>query len=246
LLTVALTLLGGCSAPHTPKKTVVTVFAAASLSEAFRAIEGVYEGQHPEIEIELNFAGSALLASQILEGAPADVFAAAHPSQLQRLRSVALAGPPRPLAVNSLIIAVPRHNPAKLKSASDLARPEVKIALAGKQVPAGRYGREALAALGLLDLVEANIVSNEHSVRGVVAKLLLGEVDAGIVYSTDLNTNDTLRALPTKLAVQAHYEVVLLRSSAHPQQAGEFVDFLLSGPGQSLLRHHGFSGADVL
>ena len=155
----------------------VTVYAAASLTEALPRIA-------PSARFQ--FAGSNQLALQIRQGAPADVFASASPIYTQQLYREGLVERPRTFATNSLVLAVPRRNPAAIRSVFDLAkRPKLKLVVAGAKVPVGLYTREVLKRLGLLRVLR-KAVSQEPDVKGIVGKLALGEADAGFVYATDV------------------------------------------------------------
>lgn len=238
---VALALwLPGC--PRSERDALV-VFAAASLGEAFSELAREFEARSG-VHVVTSFGPSNGLATQILEGAPADVFATANPRWLEALAS---GGPGvrrrADFATNSLVVVTPADDPGGVASFGDLTRPGLRLVLAAPAVPAGQYAREALAHAGLLEAAERNLASNEEDVKAVVQKLLLGEADAGIVYRTDVTPRlaPRLRVLevPEAHAVLAVYPIAVLGTTHEPMRADAFVDFVL-GPGQATLRRLGF------
>lgn len=221
----------------------VVVFAAASLSEPFRALEQAYETAHPQVDVVLNLAGSQLLASQLVSGAVADVYAAADAETLERVltdRPGARASR-RVFALNRVVVVVGEDS--QLRALDQLRTPGLRIVLAGPEVPVGRYARAALDQLGLRAAVEANLVSNEDSVNGVLAKVALGEADAGVAYATDLGRSPTLRAIPMppQVQVSARYELAVLADGPNLAHGQSFAEFVLGPEGQAVLRDHGFS-----
>lgn len=235
---------------HGPDRTL-TVFAAASLTEAFTELGDSLHARNPGVSVHFNFAGSQLLALQLTEGADADVFAAADARWMRAVADSGLVQDPRPFAHNRLVVILPATNPARIATLPDLARPGVKIVLAGDAVPAGRYAREVVAKLGGLagfppaygPHVLGNVVSEEENVRAVVAKVRLGEADAGIVYTSDVAAAATpkLRTLeiPESANVLATYPIAVLRRSRNPAVARDFVTLVLSPAGQHVLARHG-------
>jgi molybdate transport system substrate-binding protein len=217
--------LGGCA--RAGVEQTLTVFAAASLTEPFRALERAFEAEHPGVDVVVSFAGSQLLATQLLEGAPAQVFASADAAQLDRVAAERTVVGRRVLASNRLVIVVPVGS--AITELTDLAEPGVRVVLAGATVPAGRYARQALERLpvdsvDLLGAVERNLVSNETDVRGVVTKVRLGEADAGVAYATDVLGDPSLelREFPPIAAVVARYEIAALSDGRRDAvQAGE-------------------------
>ena len=218
----------------------VTVFAAASLTEAFTQIAEDYEGPH-DVEVRLSFGPSDGLATQIQEGAPADVFASASPKWMDAVEADPGVTDRADFARNLLVVIVPAGNPAGLGSLDDLGQPGIKLVLAAEGVPVGDYAREMLANAGIADEALANVVSNEDDVKGVVQKVALGEADAGIVYRTDVTA--TVEAdlevidVPTDVNVEAVYPIAALAGA--PAPAREFVAYVL-GPGQETLEAVGF------
>ena len=221
----------------------VTVFAAASLAQSMRALERAYEADHPRVDIVPSFAGSQVLAAQIIEGAPADMFASANLTQLDRVARENDVESRRVFATNDLVVIV--ASDSSIRGVEDLVNPGVRVVMGVPEAPVGRYAREALAAIGLLTEVEARVVSNELDVRGVVAKVRLGEADAGLGYATDVRNDRELTAIPLPpgaRGVAAHYELALIaRSRAEGDTpAREFAEFITSPRGLAILADHGF------
>jgi molybdate transport system substrate-binding protein len=211
-----------------------TVYAAASLTDVVPKVSPSSRYQ---------FAGSNQLALQITRGAPADVFASASPAFTQQLFRDGLVEKPRTFATNSLVLAVPRSNPAKIRSVFDLAkRPKLKLVVAGQKVPVGLYTREVLKRLSLLRVLR-KAVSQEPDVKGIVGKLALGEADAGFVYATDVRAaSSRLIAIPLPQRSQptVRYEVAVVKESGNREGALEFVADLLSTDGRRELKRAGF------
>ncbi len=229
------TLLACRSDPRTP----VTVFAAASLAESFAALELAFEADHPELDVVVVVGGSQLLATQLIEGARADVFASANPEQVDRVALERELTDRQRFATNRLVVVVRDDGP--IHSIEQLAGEGVRVVLAGEAVPAGKYARAALVELGLHAGVMANVVSNELDVRGVIGKLRAGEADAGIAYATDLRGSESvLEAIELAVDVDAHYELAVL-ADAEQRAAGQaFANFVTSNAGQAILHEHGF------
>jgi molybdate transport system substrate-binding protein len=231
VLAVAATLF---AATRTQAGEPITVYAAASLTEAFPKIDAAARFQ---------FAGSNQLALQIRQGAPADVFASASPLYTQQLYREGLVARPRTFATNSLVLAVPRRNPARIRTIQDLARrPNLRLVVAGPKVPIGLYTREVLKRLGLLRVLRKT-VSQEPDVKGIVGKLALGEADAGFVYATDVKASSSrLVAIPIPRRGQptVRYEVAVVGRSENESAAWSFVADLLSAPGRRELQRAGF------
>lgn len=237
-----LVLLAACGAPAPQQaRRELTVSAAMSLKEGLLDLERSFERDHPGVDVMFNFAGSQILAAQLLEGAPADVFASADHAQIERARR--RLGPARVFARNRLVIVVPAAD-ATVQSPADLTRPGVRLVLAAEGVPAGAYARAALDRLGLRDAALVNVVSREENVRGVVGKVAAGEADAGVVYATDVTegVQDKLRVVAFAGAedVVPTYEVAAVTDSARPELAAAFVDALAGPPGAAALQARGF------
>jgi molybdate transport system substrate-binding protein len=240
-LTLALSL--ACACGRSSVRTPVTVLAAASLTESFAALETAFEAEHPEYDVELAFAGSQLLATQLLEGAHADVFASANPEQVDRVATGRELIERRPFASNRLILVVRKDGP--IHALDQLTDDGVRVVLAGEAVPAGKYARAALTELGLHDEVLANVVSNELDVRGVIAKLRAGEADAGIVYATDLRgSRDVLEGIELVVDVHARYELAVLGDNGRDPAGGKAFAAFVTGPdGQAILHEFDFGVA---
>lgn len=226
------------------------VFGAASLRRPLEAIRTAYAATHADVTIDLSTDSSAALATQIEQGAPADVFLSADAASPQRLIDAGLAdGPATTFAGNSLVIVTPTDRTAVVTPA-DLGRPGVRIIAAGDAVPITRYAVELVANLarqpGYPADFEAryrsNVVSREDNVQAIVTKLVLGEGDAGIAYRTDALGAATLRVIdvPQGAAVRAEYDGVVLAHSAHQDGARAFLEWLTSTEAQALLADDGF------
>jgi molybdate transport system substrate-binding protein len=211
----------------------LTVFAAASLT-----------GVLPQIDKapRYSFAGSDQLAFQIQQGAPADIYAAASPKYPDQLYAQSLVFKPRVFATNELVLIVPRANDAGIHSVYDLQRSGVRLVIGAQGVPVGDYARKALAALGLSSVLD-NVVSEELDVKGVVAKVALGEADAGFVYRTDaLAARRDVSAikLPQQARPSIAYELAVVRSTKHLTAARAFVARVLGRSGRLALARAGF------
>jgi molybdate transport system substrate-binding protein len=217
----------------------LVVFAAASLTESFEKIGEQFETSYPGVTVSVNFAGSATLARQINEGAPADVFASASPDRMQSVTDAGnAAGSPTVFTRNQLVIAVPPGNPAGLTELADLAGPGVKVALCAEQVPCGAAARTALDSAG----VDLTPVTLEQDVRATLSKVTLGEVDAALVYRTDVTAATALAAIefPESASALNDYPIVVLAGAGNPPAAAAFVEFVRSAPGQRALTDAGF------
>jgi molybdate transport system substrate-binding protein len=235
LPTMAAVFAGVASAGPSQSSAGLTVLAASSLTDVFPKIDA---GNR------YSFGGSDVLAAQIQQGAPADVFAAASPKYPELLYQKGLVLKPVVFATNRLVLIVPAANPAGITSVYDLCKPGVKVDLGDKAVPIGSYTRQILTTLGL-QCVLSNVVSNEQNVRDILTKVSLGEADAGFVYSTDAKTvPGKVKTIPLPGWAQPHvkYEVAVLKSSSKRAAAAAFVRKLLSKQGQKLLLAAGFGG----
>lgn len=230
----------------------LTVFAAVSLTDAFQELGRGLEREHPGLRVRFNYAGSQQLAVQLDQGARADLFASADRRWMTYAEGRGLvAGEPQLFARNRLVVIVPRSNPARIARLEDLSRCGVKLVVAAGAVPAGRYSREALRKLAkapgfppdYAGRVLANVVSEEENVRSVVAKVQLGEADAGMAYRSDVTRSAAphLRVLdiPDEFNVLASYPVAVLEGAKNPDAAHAFVRLLLSPAGQRVLQRHG-------
>lgn len=237
--TAALVACGG-GPPEDAGSGELVVSAAASLTDAFGAVEAAFEASRPDVDVVLNLASSATLRVQILEGAPVDVYASADTANMARVVAAGLtAGEPVVFARNRLRIVVPAGNPAGVADLADLAREELLIGLCAEEVPCGAHARRALRRAG----VEPAVDSREPDVRALLTKVAEGELDAGIVYATDVvSAGDAVQGseLPTRARVVARYPIAVLRDAPRPEAARAFVAFVLSEEGRSILRDHGF------
>lgn len=229
-------VLAACGAGTDPGGEVV-VSAAASLTDAFEEIAGAFEEAHPGLDVVLNLGGSSALRDQILEGAPADVFAPADMTTMDGVVAAGLAaGTPAVFARNRLAIAVPAGNPAHVSGLDDFANESLLIGLCAEDVPCGRLGREALEAAGVTPSVD----TEEPSVRSLLVKVAAGELDAGIVYVTDIAGGVEEIPIDDADNVVTDYPVAILAEAPNPEGAAAFVDFVLSEEGRSILSSHGF------
>ncbi len=234
-----------------PIPRTLTVFAAASLTDAFEEIGRAFEEAQPGVRVEFNFAGSQTLRTQLEQGAVADVFASANTKEMDAAVAASLvhSGTAQVLLKNQLIVILPPDNPAGIQTLQDLARPGLKLVLAAEAVPIGEYSREALGKLeaqlgaGFKDQVLANLISEEDNVKQVVVKVQLGEADAGIVYGSDAVAAPDLKtiAIPSESNVIAEYPIAALMEAPHPDLAAQFVAYVLSSEGQATLKKWGFT-----
>lgn len=237
LLAASALVAAGCAGDA---RTQIVVSAAASLTDVFADMESAFEGANPGIDVVMNLAGSSLLAEQIIDGAPIDVFAPADPEQMDRVAAeVPIAGAPAFFASNGLQVATPADNPGDVDALDDLSNSALLVGLCDPSVPCGMLAREALAEAGL----EASVDSNEPNVRSLLTKITEGELDAGIVYVTDvLASGGRVRgiAMPLGVDVRAQYPIAAVAHGPNPGDADLFVEFVLSAEGQAILAEHGF------
>lgn len=233
------------------EERTLTVYAAASLTDAFNEIGKAFAEEHPGVVVAFNFGGSQNLRTQIEQGAPADVFASANAKEMDTLvtGNFVEASAPKVFLTNQLVVILPKDNPAGIASLEDLSKPELKLVLAAEDVPAGRYARQILDNLNAQfgadykDKVLANVVSNEDNIRQAVTKIQLGEADASIVYVSDaVATPDLLRIeIPADVNVLAEYPIAPLVRSENLELADEFMAYVLSSGGQATLKKWGFT-----
>ena len=229
------------------------VFSASSLTDAFEAIADEFEAQNPNIEILFNFAGSSTLATQLDQGAPADIFASANQLQMDTaFDNELIAGEPMIFAGNRLVLIVPIDNPAEIYSLDDLINPNINLIVASPDVPVRVYTDDMLEQLAdneaygseFRDAIIANIVSEEPNVRQVSAKVALGEADAGIVYYSDVTLDIaetiTIIPIPNEFNSFATYPIAITDASDQSERAQMFIDFVLSDIGQDILTEWGF------
>jgi molybdate transport system substrate-binding protein len=217
----------------------VTVFAASSLTDAFEDIAEDFKAANPEAEVEFNFAASSELATQINEGAPADVFAAASPATMKTVTDAGSAdGDPVVFVRNQLVIAVEKGNPLDIGGLEDLTDPSVKVALCAVEVPCGAAAKKAIDAAGLT----ITPVSFEQNVRAALSKVSLGEVDAALVYRTDVAVDDTVEGVEFPESAEAinDYPIAVLKDAPNKEAAEAFVAWVLSPEGAAVLAEYGF------
>ncbi|HEY7198428.1 MAG TPA: molybdate ABC transporter substrate-binding protein [Gaiellaceae bacterium] len=210
-----------------------TVFAAASLTEVFQALDP---------SVTYNFAGSDDLAAQIEEGAPADVFASASTKYGDELFDKGLIEKPQIFATNKLVLIVPKDNPADIHSVADLNKDGVKLVVGAEGVPVGDYTRKVLENMGQTSVLD-NVVSNEDDVKAVVAKVAQGEADAGFVYVTDVKpagADVTSITLPEDAQATVEYPIAAVKGAKNAEGAKDFVDLVLSDTGRNALEDAGF------
>ncbi len=248
VLAAALSLVG-CSAqdaaPSGAGATAVTgaltVFAAASLTESFTELGEDFEAANPGVRVAFNFAGSSALAQQINSGAPADVFASAAPPNMKQVTDAGgTTGDPTTFARNELEIVVPKGNPAKVTGLADLGKADLKIALCAEQVPCGAAARKVFEAAG----VTASPDTLEQDVKAALTKVKLGEVDAALVYRTDVNAaGGEVEGIefPESGKAVNDYPIAPLANAPNAVAAKAFVDFVLSAAGRSALSDAGFA-----
>jgi molybdate transport system substrate-binding protein len=239
-----LVVFGFAATSRAEEQREVTVFAAASLRETFEDLAKTFESKSPGVKVRLNLAGSQELRTQIENGARADVFASADQKHMAALVKANLVATPRVFAHNTPVVIVPKGNPAKVGSFEELTK-ATKLVIGVPEVPIGTYTMEILDKSGadFKKKVLANVVSRELNVRQVMAKVSLGEADAGIVYRTDaIAGKDKVEIIeiPAKVNVIAEYPVAVLAKAPQAAAARAFVDLLLSAEGQKRLAAAGF------
>ncbi|MGP9526993.1 molybdate ABC transporter substrate-binding protein [Arthrobacter sp. S41] len=236
--TAAALVLSGCSSDKPADQQSITISAAASLHGAFDEIAEEFRSEHPEVKINgINYDGSSTLATQIVEGADVDVFASADERNMDEVTEAGFGHEPVIFASNTLVIAVPKDNPANIKSLSDLAG--ASTVLCASQVPCGNASQQLLTKAG----VKVKPVSEEQNVTAVVQKVAAGEADAGLVYATDVEDEPDLAAIVPERAdeVVNSYPIATLDDNPAAQ---EFLDFVTGERGQQILTDYGFgSGA---
>jgi molybdate transport system substrate-binding protein len=217
----------------------VTVFPAASLTESFTQIGKDFEAANPGTKVTFNFAGSPALATQINQGAPADVFASAAPANMKTVTDAGNGeGTPTIFVKNQLVIAVAKGNPKNIKGLPDLANPEVKVALCAEQVPCGAASKKVLTTAG----VNVTPVTMEQDVKAALSKVKLGEVDAALVYRTDAKAAADVDAVefPESSSAINEYPIIALKNAPNKAGARAFIDYVLSDKGKAVLTEAGF------
>lgn len=225
----------------------LTLSAAASLKDALENIETIYEEENPNISLTLNLASSGSLRQQIEQGAPVDILISAAPVHLNTLQEKGLivTETRRDLLKNTMVLIVPKNNPASLKSFQDLSNGSYQQISLGEpeSVPAGKYAKEILTNLGIFDKIEAKIVYAKD-VRQVLSYVATGNVDAGIVYQTDAKISDAVTIVETA-ADNTHspivYPLAVIQGTKHPQAAQELINFMFSSEAKAVFEKYGFS-----
>jgi molybdate transport system substrate-binding protein len=256
VLAVALMVAAGMGATASEMPRLqgeLTIFTAASLTDALKEMAAQIERANPGTKLTFNFAGSPTLRTQLAQGARADVFASAdEPNMYGAEKDGTIGGEPQIFARNLLVVVVPAKNPAGVHTLHDLAKPKLKLVLTNKDVPVGNYARQALEKPSqdpsygpdFAKRVLANLVSEETNVKQVASKVQLGEADAGIVYSTDVTP--ALRAavrviqIPPEFNVIAKYPIAVVKGAHNEAGAQAFIAYVLSPAGQAILARHGF------
>ena len=232
----------------------LVVFAAASLTDAFGEMATNFQAEHPESTIVYNFAGSQQLAQQLGQAAPADVFASANGAQMNVAIEAGrvVSGTQRTFVRNRLVVIYPVDNPAGITTLQDLAKPGLKLVLAAPEVPVGGYALAFLSKASATvefgsafsETVVSNVVSYEQNVRSVLSKVVLGEADAGIVYTSDVFGDAAAQVgqleIPDALNTLASYPIAAIADSENPALAQAFVAFVLAPEGQAILADYGF------
>jgi molybdate transport system substrate-binding protein len=238
-------LVSACGGTGGPPETAllngtISVFAAASLAESFKALGASFQADHPGTAVKFNFAGSPTLVTQIEQGALADVFASADTTNMDRLKADGLTiETPQIFAHNQLEIVVGAGNPKSITALADLAKPGVIYITAAPTVPAGKYALQILANAG----VKARPKSLEADVKSVVSKIVLGEADAAIVYVTDVKAaagKVTGVPIPDSVNVVATYPIDSVKGAKNSNLANAFISYVLSPDGQATLQSFGF------
>jgi molybdate transport system substrate-binding protein len=228
------------SSPAAKLSGTLTVFAAASLTGVFTDLGHQLEKENPGLHVQFNFAGSSALATQLTQGAPADVFASADQAQTDVVTEAGLQqSKPKVFAENVLEIAVPQGNPAHVTGVADFAKDDLKLAVCAPQVPCGAAAQKVFTATH----VYARPDTQEQDVKAALTKVQLGEVDAAMVYATDVEAaGAAVQGIPFPEAEDAvnSYPICALKSAGNPAAAQAFVDLVLSGTGQQALEDAGF------
>jgi molybdate transport system substrate-binding protein len=247
-------LSGGATAADVPRiQGELTIFSAASLTDAFKEMAAQIEQANLSTKLTFHFAGSPTLRTQLAQGARADVFASAdEPNMEGAKKDGTIDGKPQIFARNLLVVIVPANNSAGINILQDLAKAKLKLVLTNKDVPVGNYARQALEQMSqnpafgkdFSPRVLSNLVSEETNVKQVASKVQLGEADAGMVYSTDVTPaiRSTVRVIqiPPEFNVIAKYPIAAVKDARNAAGARAFIEYVLSPAGQAILARHGF------
>jgi molybdate transport system substrate-binding protein len=249
-VTVGALVLTGCSSSTSSPSAgssgsgklsgTLVVFAATSLTDAFDKIGAQFEKAHPGVTVKFNYNGSSSLATSINQGAPADVFASASPTNMKTVTDAGDAvGTPQIFTRNTGEIMVESGNPQKINSVKDLANPKVKVVVCAPEVPCGALAQDIFKNAG----VTVKPVSEETNVGGVVTKVTLGEADAGIVYVTDVKENESKAEgvpIPASQNDVTEYPIVEVKGAPNASAAKSFMSYVLGPDGQQVLASFGF------
>jgi molybdate transport system substrate-binding protein len=240
-LTAAVLALAGCgSGSAAPEPRTLTVFAAASLTDVFTELEQRFEAANPGVDVVMNFGASSDLAQQIVNGGPADVFAAANDSTMKTVADAGLVdGSPTVFATNVLEIVTAPGNPKGITSFADLARPDLQVVVCAPQVPCGAATERIEKATG----VSLNPVSEEPDVRSTLARVTTGNADAGLVYATDVRSaGNSVQGIPFPEAAQAvnDYPIAVIAHRPQAELARAFRDLVTGADGRAVLDAAGF------
>lgn len=246
------TTTGSATSTPPPAPVSLSIFAAASLKTSFNELEADYTKLHANVTFKADYDSSTTLEQQLANGAPADIFASADTTNMQKASQAGIVGSSQVFAHNRLVVILPAANPGHISTLKDLAKSGVKLVLAAASVPVGKYARQALDNLGKSTdygsayeaSVLKNVVSNEANDAAIVQKVQLGEADAGIVYVSDINPSDatlfTSVTIPDDFNVIAQYPIAVVKTSAHDSDAQAFIQYVLSSTGQAVLKHYNF------
>jgi molybdate transport system substrate-binding protein len=233
------TTTGATATTTSPVTGTITVYAATSLTKAFTDLGRMFEQRNPGTTVKLNFNGSSTLVTQIVQGAPADLFASADFPNMNRLVDSGLtAGAPRAFTRNHMQIAVAKGNPKAVTGVADLARSDLAVVLCATGVPCGDYARQVLTKAA----VTVTPKSNEQNVGAVIGRVASGEADAGIAYATDILANTKIDGvtIPSDVNVVAEYPLVVLNDAPNPTTAEAFITFIRSADAQKVFATYGF------
>ena len=233
---------GGSAAESSPGDDLtgtLTVFAAASLTDVFDQLKGTFQDEHPDVDVQINYGPSSGLAQSITQGAPADVFTSANETQMAVVTDAGLAGDPTVFTSNVLQIAVPKGNPGNVKGLADFAREDLTLAVCAPEVPCGAAAEQVFESAG----IAAKPDTQEEDVRAALTKVELGEVDAALVYATDVAAaGDKVEGIEFPEAEDAinTYPIVVLSEAPNAEAGQAWVDLVLSDEGQKSLTDAGF------
>jgi molybdate transport system substrate-binding protein len=244
---------GGSGSSEEGEESALTVYAASSLTDAFGELKGNFEEENPGTQVQLNFAGSSTLLTQLEQGAPADVFASADEAKMDDAVSEGLAEAPQTFARNRLTVIVPAGNPAGIESYRDLAKPGITLVLAQEEVPVAQYAKESLTKANAVygsdfsERVLSNVTSREADVKAAANRVAVGDADATIVYTSDATPDLQERVetieIPEELNVVASYPIAVTEGAQSSELAQGWVDVVLSDEGQRVMERWGFARA---